>query len=72
MHCALTLLVGRQDEHPACKTLTDKVLVWLSVCSKVQVIAYRPADATATRSSIKIPIGLTVLAPAYPGCPGKD
>ena len=28
---ALTLLVGRQVEHPACKKLTDKVLVWLSV-----------------------------------------
>jgi len=29
-----TLLVGRQ-EHPACKTWSDKVLAWLSVCSEV-------------------------------------
>jgi len=28
---ALTLLVGRQEEHPACKKLTDEVLAWLSV-----------------------------------------
>ena len=35
---ALTLLVGRQQEHPACKKLTDEVLAWLSVWSEVQVI----------------------------------
>jgi len=29
LHSALTLLVGRQDEHPACKKLSDEVLVWL-------------------------------------------
>ena len=28
---ALTLLVGRQEGHPACKTLSGRVLVWLSV-----------------------------------------
>ena len=33
---ALTLLVGRQEEHPACKKLSGGVLVWLSVWSKVQ------------------------------------
>jgi len=33
---ALTLLVGRQEGHPACKKLSDGVLGWLSVCSKVQ------------------------------------
>jgi len=33
---ALTLLVGRQEGHPACKKLRGGVLVWLSVCSKVQ------------------------------------
>jgi len=26
---ALTLLVGCQEEHPACKKLSDGVLVWL-------------------------------------------
>jgi len=37
----LTLLVGRQEEHPACKKLTDEMLAllaWLSVWSEVHVI----------------------------------
>jgi len=34
---ALTLLVGRQEGHPACKKhKSGGVLVWLSVCSEVQ------------------------------------
>ena len=33
---ALTLLVGWQEGHPACKTLSGGVLAWLSVWSKVQ------------------------------------
>jgi len=33
---ALTLLVGRQEGHPACKKQSGGVLAWLSVCSKVQ------------------------------------
>jgi len=28
---ALTLLVGRQEGHPACKKLSSGVLAWLSV-----------------------------------------
>jgi len=35
---ALTPLVGWQEEHPARKNKSDVVLVWLSVCSKVQII----------------------------------
>jgi len=35
---ALALLVGRQEEHPACKKPTDEVLAWLSVWSNVQMI----------------------------------
>jgi len=34
---ALTLLVGRQLGHPACKKLSGGVLTWLSVWSKVQI-----------------------------------
>ena len=30
---ALTLLVGRQEEHPACKNLSGGVLAWLPVWS---------------------------------------
>jgi len=33
---ALTLLVGRQEGHPACKKLSGKVLAWLFVWSEVQ------------------------------------
>jgi len=35
---ALMLLVGWQEGHPACKKLSDEVLAWLSVWSKVQMI----------------------------------
>jgi len=33
---AVTLLVGRQEGHPACKKLSGEVLVWLSVWSEEQ------------------------------------
>jgi len=36
---ALTLLVGQQEGHPACKKIwSDEVLAWLSVWSEVQMI----------------------------------
>jgi len=43
---ALTLLVGQQEGHPACKKLSGGVLVWLSGARCR--LAYGPADATAT------------------------
>jgi len=43
---ALTLLVGRQEGHPACKKLSGGVLAWLSGARCR--LAYGPADATAT------------------------
>jgi len=33
---ALTLLVGQQEGHPACKKLSGGVLAWLSVWSEMQ------------------------------------
>jgi len=33
---ALTLLVGQQEGHPACKQLSGGVPVWLSAWSKAQ------------------------------------
>jgi len=33
---ASTMLVGRQEGHPACKKLSGGVLAWLSVWSEVQ------------------------------------
>jgi len=43
---ALTLLVGQQEGHPACKKLSGGIL--LCLCVWVKVHAYGPADATAT------------------------
>jgi len=34
---ALTLLVGQQEGHPACKKLSSGVLAWLFVWSNVQI-----------------------------------
>ena len=46
-YSALMLLVGRQEGHPACIKLSERVLAFLSVWSKVQTGIW-PADATAT------------------------
>jgi len=35
---ALTLLVGRQEGHPACKKQSGGVLAWLSVWSKARLM----------------------------------
>jgi len=48
---ALTLLVGWQEGHPACKKLSRGVLAWLSVWSEVQT---DPADATAHCHSVSL------------------
>jgi len=37
---ALTLLVGQQEGHPACKKLSGGVLEWLSVWSEVQTCTW--------------------------------
>jgi len=48
---ASTLLVGRQEEPPARKKLSDEVLVSLSVWSGVQIVCtYDPADATVSKN----------------------
>jgi len=43
---ALTLLVGRQEGHPACKKLSGVMLAWLSAWGAD--LHNGPADATAT------------------------
>jgi len=73
----LTLLVGRQEEHPHCKKFSDEVMAWLSVLSGVRCkwVVYGPADATATPSSVaslKSILVWTFLVPADLGCPGKE
>ena len=71
---ALTLLVGHQEEHPACKN-------WMMSCwhgylsgARCKWSAYGPADATAIPSSLVSlnPEWFTFLVPAYPACPGKE
>jgi len=64
---ALTLLVGWQEGHPACKKLSGEVLAWLSVWSEVPLM---PLPLTVSCFS-KIQIGLTFLVLAHPVCPGK-
>jgi len=49
---ALILLVGHQEEHPACKNLV--MTCWCGYLSGVRCIlfAYGPADATASQNPI--------------------
>jgi len=65
---ALTLLVGRQEGHPACKKLSGGVLAWLSGARCR--LAYGPADATASSYS-EIQIGFAFLVPAHQGVSQK-
>ena len=67
---ALTLLVGRQEGHPAYKKLTGGVLAWLSVWSKVHMAQLMPLPLTVSCFS-KIQIGFTFLVPAHLGSPKK-
>ena len=63
-------MVGRQEEHPACKKLSGGVLAWLSVCSEMHMAQLMPMPLTLSCSS-KIQIGFTFLVPAHPGIPGQ-
>jgi len=68
---ALTLLVGRQEGHPACKKLSGRLLAWLSVWSEVQTCIWPSwchCHSPVSCFSI-IHIGFTFLVPAYPGSP---
>jgi len=44
----LTLLVGRQEGHPACQKLSGGVLAWLYLSGASCRLAYGLADAIAT------------------------
>jgi len=71
---ALTLLVGRQEGHPACKKhKSGGMLVWLSVWSEVQtciMAQLMPLPPTVSCFS-KIQIGFTILVLAHLGSPGQ-
>ena len=71
---ALVLLVGHQEEHPACKKLSGYgVLAWLSVWSKVQTCIW-PSWChchSLSLASVKSRLAFTFLVPADPGSPGQ-
>jgi len=70
----LILLVWHQEEHLACKKLSDEVLVSLSVWSRVQMICIwcRWCHYHYIVSCfIKTRIGLTFMLLAYPCHPGE-
>ena len=69
---ALTLLVGWQEGHPACKKLSGEVLAWLSVWSELMTcICTSWFHFHAVSCFSKVQIGFTFLLPAYPGSPWK-
>jgi len=70
----LLLLVVRQEERLACKKLSDEVLAWLSVWSKVQMICMWSSWCYChlnVSCFVRIQNGVTFLVPAYTGCPVK-
>jgi len=72
---ALTLLVGWQEGHPACKKTewwgTGVVISLKRGAADLHMAQLMPLPLTVSCSS-KIQIGFTFLVPAYPGCPGKE
>ena len=70
---ALTLLVGRQEGHPACKKTEwwdAGVVICLEQGADLHMAQLMPLPLTVSCSN-KIQIGFTFLVPAYPGSPGK-
>jgi len=77
--CALTLLVGQQEGHPACKKLIGGMLVWywLPVWGEMQICIW--PSWFHCHSLTLAPInpdwfylpGFTFLVPAHPGSPSK-
>jgi len=49
---ALTLLLGRQEEHPVCKKLSDGAIIWLQRGRRANDLHICLPDATAIPSSI--------------------
>ena len=70
---ALTLLVGRQEGHPACKK-TECWVAGMVIClgrgADLHMSQLMPLPLTDSCFS-KIQIGFTLLVPAHLGSPGK-
>ena len=70
---ALTLLVRRQEGHPACKKLEWSgagMVVCLERSADLHIAQLMPLPLTVSCFS-KIHIGFTSLVPAHPGSPGQ-
>ena len=70
---ALTLSVGRQKGHPACKKTEwwgDGVVICLERCADLHMAQLMPLPLTVSCSN-KIQIGFTFLVPAHLGSPGQ-
>ena len=70
---ALTLLVGRQEGHPACKKIerwSAGVIICLEQGADLHMAQLMPLPLTVP-CFIKIQIGITFLVPAHLGRPGK-
>jgi len=70
---ALTLLVGWQEGHPACKKIEwwdAGVVICLELGADLHMPQMMPLPLTVSRFS-KIQTGFTFLVPAHPGSPGK-
>ena len=69
---ALTMLVGQQEGHPACKKLSGGC--WRGIClewgADLHMSQLMPLPPTVSCFS-KIQIGFTFLVPAHLGSPGK-
>jgi len=60
---ALTLLVGQQEGHPACKKQSGGVLAWLSVWSEVQICIWPTVSYNNNNNNDR----LTAFDPGQPG-----
>ena len=70
---AMTLLVGRQEGHPACKKLEwwgTGMVIRLERDADLHVAQLMPLPLTVSCFS-KIQIDFTFLVPAHPGSPGQ-
>jgi len=70
---ALTLLVGRQEGHPACKKTEwwgAGMVICLELGADLHMLQLMPLSLTVACFS-KIQSGFTFLVPAHLGSPGK-
>ena len=70
----MTLLVGRQEGHLACKKTESwgaGVVICLERGADLRMAQLMPLPLSVSCSS-KIQVGFTFLVPAYPGYPEKE